>query len=111
VEEVEDFLRQFRVKMKIWDILFLSREKNIQTLTDLEITSAQRKKIIEDLEYKDYSEGPLEDKMMGGASMWVFGKIIKKREIYIKITLGKANLSVICISFHIAEHPIKFPLK
>jgi hypothetical protein len=43
--------------------------------------------------------------------MWVFGKEINKHEIYIKITMGQPNQSVICISFHIAEHPMIYPLK
>lgn len=48
---------------------------------------------------------------MGGADMWVFGVIIKRNEIYIKITLGLENSQVICISFHTAEHPLSFPFK
>jgi hypothetical protein len=42
---------------------------------------------------------------------WVFGKDVKGREIYIKIMLGAKNSQTICISFHIAEHPLKYPLK
>ena len=30
--------------------------------------------------------------------------------IYIKITLGK-GASALCISFHIAEHPMNYPFK
>jgi len=59
------------------DVLFLSREKNIQTLSDLDITPVYRKRILEELENVDYSEGPLEDVMINGADMWVFGKTIK----------------------------------
>ena len=43
--------------------------------------------------------------------MWVFGKDVKGREIYIKIALGRKNSSTVCISFHIAEHPMIYPLK
>ena len=43
--------------------------------------------------------------------MWVFGKDVKGQEVYIKITLGLPNSSTICISFHIAEHPMTYPLK
>ena len=43
--------------------------------------------------------------------MWVFGKDVKEREVYIKITLGYENGQTICISFHIAEHPLKYPFK
>ena len=43
--------------------------------------------------------------------MWVFGKEVKNREVYIKISMGKANEETICISFHIAEHQIMYPFK
>lgn len=111
LEEVEDFLREFKVKLKIWDILFYSRDKNRQTLADLEITALYRKEIIENITSQDYSEGPLEEKMLQGAKMWVFGKTVKKKEVYIKITLGNENQPVVCISFHLAKHPMNYPLK
>jgi hypothetical protein len=53
----------------------------------------------------------LEEKMYGGEDMWVFGKTIKKKEVYIKITIGPMGSSVICISFHMAQHKMNYPLK
>ena len=102
---------EFKLKMGIWDVLFLNRNKNLQTLSDLEITPGSRKKILTELENVDYSQGPLSDDMINGEGMWVFGKTIKGKEVYIKITMGGLNLSVICISFHLAEHPMNYPLK
>src|SRR3989304_9572 len=111
-QEVEKFLKEFREKMKIWDALFRDeRGKNTQALADLELCPADRKKILEEIESTDYSEGPLEEKLYGGGDMWVFGKEIKQQEVYIKISIGFAGASVICISFHIAEHPMNYPLK
>ncbi|MGB3947833.1 MAG: toxin [Bacteroidia bacterium] len=110
--EVEKFLKDFKQKMKIWDVLFRDeRGKNAQTLADLELIPSDRKRVLENLIAEDYCEGPLKDTLYKGADMWVFGKIIKKKEIYIKVTMGIAGASVICISFHIAEHVLKFPLK
>ena len=43
--------------------------------------------------------------------MWIFGKDVKGKEIYIKITMGSFGNSVICISFHIAEYEMQYPLK
>ncbi len=43
--------------------------------------------------------------------MWVFGKDIKGREVYIKISLGLENCQTICISFHLAEHNMQYPFK
>lgn len=112
VSEVAFFLKFFKEKMKIWDILFRDeRGKNTQALLDLELRPIDRKVILEILEIKDYSEGPIEEKLYGGADMWVFGKSIKKSEVYIKITMGAMGSSVICISFHLAQHKMKYPLK
>jgi len=63
--------------MKFWDVLFRDdRGKNSQALVDLELRSIERKTILEALESKDYSQGPLEEKLYGGAEMWVFGKTV-----------------------------------
>ena len=98
--------------MKFWDVLFRDdRGKNAQALVDLELRPKERKAIIETLETKDYSSGPLTEKLYGGADMWVFGKTIKKKEVYIKITMGAMGCSVICISFHLAQHKMNYPLK
>ncbi len=110
--EVESFLKDFKEKMRFWDVLFRDdRGKNTQALIDLELRPIERKAIIEGLEVEDYSEGPIEEKLYGGADMWVFGKTIKKKEVYIKITMGAMSSSVICISFHLAQHKMNYPLK
>lgn len=91
--------------MEIFGILFLDdRGKNQQTLHDLEISPAKRKEIIGSLVVEDYSQGPLEEKMRGILPMWIFGKQIKNREVYIKVSMGIENNQAICISFHISEH-------
>ena len=110
--EVVFFLKDFKEKMRFWDVLFRDdRGKNAQALVDLELRPIDRKSILEALETKDYSEGPLEEKIFGGEDMWVFGKTIKKKEVYIKITIGPMGSSVICISFHLAQHKMNYPLK
>lgn len=110
--DVALFLDAFKVKMKIWDVLFRDdRGKNAQALLDLEIRPVDRKKILETLEWKDYCDGPVEEKMFAGADMWIFGKIVNNKEVYIKITMGFADSSVICISFHVAEYKMDYPLK
>ena len=106
------FLKDFKEKMKFWDVLFRDeRGKNAQALLELELRPIERKAILEELETKDYNEGPLEEKLYGGSDMWVFGKLIKKKEVYIKITMGAMGSSVICISFHLAQHKMRYPLK
>jgi hypothetical protein len=111
-QEVEIYLKELKVKLEIFGILFLDdRGKNQQTLHDLEISPAKRKEVINSLEVENYSQGPLDEKMRGILPMWVFGKKVKKKEVYIKISMGIENSKAVCISFHIAERPMNYPLK
>lgn len=111
-EQVEDFLKRLKEKIKVFDIIFRDdRGKNLQTLATLEITPTYRKQVILNIEPEDYSEGPIVDTLNKMGEMWVFGKNVKKQEVYIKIMLGQPNSSTICISFHIAEHPLNYPFK
>ena len=111
-EQVEDFLKRLKEKIKVFDIIFRDdRGKNLQTLATLEITPTYRKQVILNIEAEDYSDGPIVDTLNKMGEMWVFGKDVKGHEVYIKITLGLPNSSTICISFHIAEHPMSYPLK
>ena len=111
-EQVEDFLKRLKEKIKVFDIIFRDdRGKNLQTLATLEITPTYRKKVILNIEPEDYSEGPIVDTLNKMGEMWVFGKDVKGHEVYIKITMGLPNSSTICISFHIAEHKMNYPFK
>ncbi len=112
IEDVQRFLNDFHLKTKIFDIVFRDeRGKNFNALLTLEISSLRRKQIIDGLCAGDYSEGPLPDTLHHISDMWVFGKLVNKKEIYIKISMGKPNNKTICISFHIAEKSMKFPFK
>lgn len=111
-EEVEEFLRAFHMKLKTWGVVFRDdRSKNAQALLDLEMTSNKRIEILETIVTADYSKGPLEDTLNKKQEMWVFGKTVKNREIYIKITLGFPGTRTICVSFHPAEHSMTYPFK
>lgn len=110
-DAVLKFLEVFKVKKGLYGILILSREKNRQTTLDLELTGVEIEKIIDQLIVEDYSEGPLKEEWHGSKEMWVFGKNVKGKEVYIKITLGFPKSNAICISFHLAEHPMRYPLK
>ena len=112
IESVRSFLAEFKGKLSIWNVLYRDdRGKNSQALLDLEITPRFRTEILEKLTPKDFSQGPIEEVLYNGSDMWVFGKVIKGKEVYIKITLGPENSRVVCISFHIAEHTMNYPFK
>jgi hypothetical protein len=113
-EEVAGFLKDFIFKLGFWGLLIRTdrtNPKNTATLLALEFKHVQVKHILESLKPEDYSEGPLPDKLHNRSAMWVFGKIIKEREIYIKIQLGLPDSATICISFHFSDHAMDYPFK
>ena len=83
-EEVELFLSKFIQKVKVFGIVFRDdRGKNMQTLLELEITPKYREDVIMNLDSEDYVEGPIEDTLNKKGEMWVFGKEVSGRDIYI----------------------------
>lgn len=96
--------------MKVFDVIFLNRHKNLQALIDLEITQVARRETLNALTVEDYFRGPTKD-VDHGPALWEFGRSLKQKEVYIKITIGVMSKPVICISFHIAEWAIAYPYK
>lgn len=112
IDEVKTFLDQFNIKAQIFGILFRDdRGKNKETLSLLDITPLQREVVVKSLLPEDYVEGPVVDVLNKQSEMWVFGKDVKGHEVYIKITMGYENGQTICISFHLAEHPLVYPFR
>lgn len=107
-QEVEQFLNQFNIKFDIWGIFYLDRDKNAEALKALGITPKARDEIVRQLSSDDYVETLPADFFN---EMWVFGRDMDGTEFYIKIALGQPNSKTICISFHVAEHPIKYANK
>lgn len=107
--EVERFLGQFMPKMEIFGIMFLDRDKNADALKMLGITPNIRKEIVREIQADDYIENILDEFSFG--DMWVFGKDYDGEELYIKISLGAPNTNTVCISFHVAEHPLNYAFK
>ncbi|SIT98331.1 hypothetical protein SAMN05660493_03074 [Epilithonimonas bovis DSM 19482] len=94
-DEVSQFLKELKSVSAAGEIFFIDRQVNTQTLAELEIKALERKAYIEKLVLEDYSEGPLDNDQYGIEPMWVFGKKVKEKEVYIKITITALN--VICI--------------
>lgn len=111
-EDVQSFLEQFHAKMKIFGIIYRDdRGKNQKALEELEIVPSYRKVVIENLTVEDYIEGPVVDTLNKLGEMWVFGKDVKEREVYIKIMISDYGGQTICISFHLAEARLNYPFK
>jgi hypothetical protein len=112
IEEVERFLAEFKIKLSIWGVVFRNeRQKNINSTLLLEISTTKREQVLKELNSSDYCEGPKGNTIDSCQDLWVFGVILKEREVYIKITIGFESEPVRCISFHIAEYPLRYPLK
>ncbi|MDD2387389.1 MAG: toxin [Bacteroidales bacterium] len=110
--EVEKYLTDLKQKIKFFGILIWDdRSKNRQALLDLEISPSQRKDEILKLQPENYMQGPIDEKMHGILPMWVFGTMIKGKEVYIKVSMGVENSQAVCISFHVAEFEMSYPLK
>jgi len=110
-EDAKQFLKNFKEKMRIFQIRFKDREQELQTLLDLEITSNDRIEYIKKLSVENYYKGPKENYNPNTGELWEFGVEVKNKEVYVKISMGMQSKPVICISFHVAEFPISYPFK
>lgn len=112
--EVKKFLSEFKAKMDVFEVVFMDGrtvKKNTTALLTLDLLPAERKKFLKDIAVEEYCQDPTEDQLYKMSPMWFFGKLIKGKEVYIKITMGPENLPVICISFHQAEFAMTYPFK
>jgi len=111
-KEVEAFLREMRDKISVFDIAFRPRDKNTDTLAELDIIPNDRINFLKKLSFENYYTGPNEDTHdPNKPNYYEFGILIKGVEVYIKISLGLESKRVDCMSFHIAKRRISYPLK
>lgn len=64
---------------------------------------------IRKLTYKDYCRGPEKDRGRKNCKVWVFGVEINNKEIYIKLSDNFKYKFAKSISFHKANHSLKYP--
>ena len=110
-DDVKRFLKSWK-KAAAYFIDFVPRNKNIEGLQKLGLNVQLARKILKGLAVEDYVSGPELDRDKGTNDIWVFGVSENNQEVYIKIKLfsfqGQERAK--CISFHPAEHPLKYPL-
>ena len=92
--------------------IFVFRQNNIETLARLEFTVEDVKREILSLSVTDYCSGPINDPEIKG-EVWVFGKNINDKEVYIKLKLwgDKTGKALRVLSFHCAEKPLIYEFK
>lgn len=92
--------------------LLVKRKENMDCLTELGFNYQDVAEVILGLSVADYSGGPCRDRDMPG-ELWMFGKAIADKEIYIKLKLATFGTlkRVRIVSFHFAEEPLCYPYK
>jgi hypothetical protein len=110
--EVSLFLKEFKQVARARGIDFIPRQEFISTLTLFGITRRNCQDEVLSLSVEDYCQGPDDDRDRPG-KVWVFGRRIEGREVYIKLKLAKVGDEMIakCLPFHHAEFPLCFPLR
>ena len=109
--EVLSFLNEFKgaVSISPRGIQYASRKENVETILDLELTQKQVDQVLLSLELSNYYQGPLPNDQYGNNPMWEFGRFIKGKEVYIKITSTKNG--PFCISFHYSKYRMSYTFK
>ena len=111
-EAIRRFLREFKETATVGrGIDIVDRRKNMQSLVQLRFTKKNCRDEILTLSVEDYCDGPKPDKDRPG-EVWEFGKLIEGKEVYIKLKIAQVDQVKLakCLSFHVAEHPLCFPL-
>jgi hypothetical protein len=90
---------------------FVPRDKNLDTLALLGLTVVDAKSRVLGLVPEDYVSGPLTDLTRPGVELWVFGLEIEAEEIYVKLQVILEPEKCVCVSFHVADEPLEYPLK
>jgi len=110
---IRRFLREFKqIATAGRGIDIVNRKKNIQSLARLGLTKKNCREVILNLSVDDYCDGPKPNKDQPG-KIWEFGQLIEGNEVYIKLKIaqvGKVKLAK-CLSFHVAEYPLRFPCR
>lgn len=110
---VREFLKEFKkIASQDRGLDVVPRRENINSLAELGLTKKNRTEEIMNLSVTDYCEGPLPDRDRPG-EIWIFGKRIGGKEVYIKLKIAKAGKEKMakCLSFHSAGYPLAFPFQ
>ncbi len=82
------------------------------TLLDLDYSMEDVLERIRELTVEEYSETKIDRDNLDPPQLYVFGKKINSRLIYIKLKVrGDPGRTVLCVSFHYAKDRMKFPYR
>ena len=112
-DRIRNFLKEFKeIASKGRGIDVIPRRENIDNLAELCLTRKNRNDEIMTLSVADYCKGPEPDKDKPG-EIWVFGKQIDNKEVYIKLKIAQVGEEKVakCLSFHTAGFSLCYPYK
>ncbi len=118
-DEVRDFLQLVKetianpVAERGW--VLVPRPENNECIVQLGFKYADIEETLLSLSVEDYCEGPCRDRGQPG-ELWVFGKEIEGKTIYIKLKLASfgtvGSLRIVrLVSFHLAEYALEYPFQ
>ena len=121
---VEAFLKELKEVLEDKDfdidnnlIMIKSKKDQIEystnyAMTDLEYDSSDIVERLKELTIDEYSETLFDKDDDKPPLLFVFGKDINSRLVYIKLKIkGETTKKVLCLSFHYAKYDMKFPYK
>ena len=123
--EVVDFLEEMKAFLEgndfdiDHDLILIKKKKpddeehsTPYTLLDLEYSSEDVVNRLKELTVAEYSETKIDKDDLNPPLLFVFGKDINRRLVYVKLKIKKKeNLRkhILCVSFHYAKEKMKFP--
>ena len=124
-QEVLAFLEELKVFLEGNDFdidhdLILIKKRKLEdeeystpyTLLDLDYSSEDVVNRLKELTVAEYSETKIDKDDFNPPLLFVFGKDINRRLVYVKLKIKKKeNLRthILCVSFHYAKEKMKFP--
>ena len=114
--EIEAFLEDCRKLINTSFYYTRNKPENRQTRIELGFTNKNIKDEIRTLSVENFSEGPTPDHHSKD-DIWIFGKLINQRELYIKLQIshfndpGESIDTLYCMSFHFADRCLNYPYK
>ncbi len=79
------------------------------TLLDLDYDAEDIVDRLKELKVEEYSETKIDKDDVNPPALFVFGKDINGRLIYIKLKIRDQKKQVLCVSFHYAKNRMEFP--
>jgi hypothetical protein len=113
-QAVDAFLTQVRQWIANGDTIFVTRTKNVETLTALGLTQVAAVQDLANLTSENYSSGPEPDRDRPAQQCWIFGYEVLGLDLYVKLvpeTLPDGRPRLRVLSYHEAAFPLARPLK